>query len=123
LSPWADEVPVDDPAQPLGTDQRTLRAILRSAWNQTHGQRMIHIGGFPPWDKKYTNYPGAGGKHGGVATEWQYAYIVSCFNGYMEPMRWGWEPWPMRRCISIIRLNGAIRKNCQPHMTCNGASS
>ena len=84
LSPWADEVPVDDPAQPLGTDQRTLRAILRSAWNQTHGQRMIHIGGFPPWDKKYTNYPGAGGKHGGVATEWEYAYIVSCFNGYMD---------------------------------------
>ena len=84
LDPWADEVPVDDPTQPKGTDQRTLRAILRSAWNQTHGNRMIHIGGFPPWDKKYTNHPGAGGKHGGVATEWQYAYIVSCFNGYMD---------------------------------------
>ena len=84
LSPWADEVPVDDPTQPLGTDQRTLRAILRSAWNQTHGKRMIHIGGFIPWDKKYTNYPGAGGKHGGVAAEWEYAYIVSCFNGYMD---------------------------------------
>ncbi|MGC9259793.1 MAG: GxGYxYP domain-containing protein [Phycisphaerae bacterium] len=84
LDPWADEVPIDDPTQPLGTDQRTLRAILRSAWNQTHGKRMIHIGGFPPWDKKYTRYPGAGGKHGGVATEWEYAYIVSCFNGYMD---------------------------------------
>ncbi len=84
LDPWADEVPIDDPTQPLGTDQRTLRAILRSAWNQTHGKRMIHIGGFPPWNKKYTRYPGAGGKHGGVATEWEYAYIVSCFNGYMD---------------------------------------
>lgn len=84
LDPWADETPVDDPTQPLGTDQRTLRAILRSAWNQTKGEKMIHIGGFPPWDKKYTNYPGAGGKHGGVATEWEYAYIVSCFNGYMD---------------------------------------
>ena len=84
LSPWADETPIDDPTQPLGTDQRTLRAVLRSAWNQTHGQRMNHIGGFMPWDKKYTNSPGAGGKHGGVATEWQYAYIVSCFNGYMD---------------------------------------
>ncbi len=84
LAPWADEVPIDDPTQPLGTDQRTLRAILRSAWNQSHGKKMIHIGGFPPWDKKYTRYPGAGGKHGGVATEWEYAYIVSCFNGYMD---------------------------------------
>ncbi len=84
LSPWADETPVDDPTQPLGTDQRTLRAILRSAWDRTRGNRMIHIGGFIPWDKKYTNYPGAGGKHGGVATEWEYAYIVSCFNGYMD---------------------------------------
>jgi hypothetical protein len=84
LDPWADETPVDDPTQPRGTDQRTLRAILRSAWDQTKGEKMIHIGGFPPWDKKYTNYPGAGGKHGGVATEWEYAYIVSCFNGYMD---------------------------------------
>jgi hypothetical protein len=84
LSPWADEAPVDDPTQPLGTDQRTLRAILRSAWDRTGGRRMIHIGGFPPWNKKYTNFKGAGGKHGGVATEWQYAYIVSCFNGYMD---------------------------------------
>ena len=84
LDPWADETPIDDPHQPLGTDQRTLRAILRSAWNQTQGERMIHIGGFPPWNKKYTNYPGAGGKHGGVATEWEYAYIVTCFNGYMD---------------------------------------
>ena len=84
LSPWADEVPVDDPTQPLGTDQRTLRGILRSGWNQTRGQRMNHVGGFIPWNKKYTNYPGAGGKHGGVATEWEYAWILSCFNAYMD---------------------------------------
>ena len=84
LSPWADETPVDDPSQPLGTDQRTLREILGSAWKQLNGQRMIHIGGFIPWNKKYTNFKGAGGKHGGVATEWEYAYIVSCFNGYMD---------------------------------------
>jgi len=84
LSPWGDETPIDDPGQPLGTDQRTLREILRSAWKQLNGKRMIHIGGFIPWNKKYTNFKGAGGKHGGVATEWEYAYIVSCFNGYMD---------------------------------------
>ena len=84
LSPWADETPIDDPHQPLGTDQRTLRSILRSAWTQLNGRKMIHIGGFIPWNKKYTNRNGAGGKHGGVASEWEYAYIVSCFNGYMD---------------------------------------
>lgn len=84
LSPWTDETPVDDTNQPLGTDQRTLQAILRSAWNQTGGLEMIHIGGFPPWNKKYTDIPGVGGKHGCVATEWHYAYIASCFNAYMD---------------------------------------
>lgn len=82
LSPWAQEKPIDDPTQPFGTDQTTLKAILHSAWMQTHGKRMIHIGGFIPWDKKYTDL--AGGEHGGVATEWQMAYIISSYNAYLD---------------------------------------
>ena len=84
LSPWDDEAPVDDPSQPVGADARTLQAILRSCWDRTRGEEMIHAGGFLPWDKKYTNHPGAGGKHEGVPGEWRYAEILSCYNAYMD---------------------------------------
>ena len=84
LGPWDDEAPVDDPNQPLGTDMKTLQAIMRSAWERTKGKAMIHVGGFTPWDKKYTDHANAGGKHGGVPTEWRYAEIISCFNGFMD---------------------------------------
>ena len=30
LSIWGDEAPIDDPTQPIGTDRRTLLAILAS---------------------------------------------------------------------------------------------
>jgi hypothetical protein len=81
LSPWGDEAPNDDPSQPVGTDQETLQAILRSAWDQLKGNAMICVGGFPPFNRKYTTV--VGGKHEPVATEWRYAAIISCFNGYM----------------------------------------
>ena len=89
LSPWADETPIDDPTQPLGTDQRTLRAVLRSAWNRCRGARMNCIGGFPPFNEKYSNFNGAGGKHSPYATEREYAYLISCFNAYMDADAYG----------------------------------
>ena len=86
LGPWDDEAPNDDPRQPLGSDLRTLQAVLRAAYDrtQTRGRPppMIHVGGFTPWDQKYTDF--TGGKHGGVPTEWRYAEILSCFNAYMD---------------------------------------
>lgn len=82
LSPWDDEEPQDDTKQPLGTDCKTLIAIFRSAYDRTGGKHMIHVGGFVPWAWKYTD--SVGGKHGGVASEWQYAQILSCYNAYMD---------------------------------------
>ncbi len=84
LSPWSDETPVDDPGQPVGTDEKTLRAILRSAYDRLGGKQMIHVGGFVPWGWKYTNYGSAGGKHEAVPAEWRYAEILSCFNAFMD---------------------------------------
>lgn len=97
LLPWNDETPVDDRAQPVGTDEKTLRALLRAAWNRTQGRAMLSVGGFVPWAWKYTDFhnmrknaanasgeEGAGGGHEGVATEWRYAEILSCFNAYMD---------------------------------------
>jgi hypothetical protein len=82
LSPWDDEVPNDDPTQPLGTDPSTLKTILRAAYEQFKGKSLIHIGGFVPWDKKYTYH--AGGKHQDVESEWRFVEIVSCFNAYLD---------------------------------------
>lgn len=87
LSPWDDEAPIDDPTQPLGADFHTLQAVLLAAYEQTakrgNGKPgVIEVGGFTPWDQKYTDY--TGGKHGGVATEWRYAEILSCYNAYMD---------------------------------------
>ena len=81
LSPNGDEAPDDDKSQPIGTDEKTLRAILRTAYDASGG-KIIHVGGFTPWDQKYTDF--TGGKHGGVDTEWRYAEILSCFNAYMD---------------------------------------
>ncbi len=87
LSPWDDEAPNDDPGQPLGSDARTLQAVLRAAYEQTAERRggrpgTIAVGGFTPWDQKYTDY--TGGRHGGVPTEWRYAETLSCYNAYMD---------------------------------------
>jgi len=97
LLPWNDETPVDDRTQPIGTDEETLRTLLRSAWNRSKGKTMLSVGGFVPWAWKYTDFhntrknspngtgeEGAGGKHEGVPTEWRYAEILSCFNAYMD---------------------------------------
>ncbi|UCG15946.1 MAG: hypothetical protein JSV19_11695 [Phycisphaerales bacterium] len=82
LSPWSDEPATDDPDQKPGTDYEVLKELLLSAYRQTEGDRIIHIGGFPPWAFKYTQR--AGGKHGGVPTEWEYTRIISAYNAFQD---------------------------------------
>jgi hypothetical protein len=84
LLPWSQEKPVDDPAQPLGTDNAVFREILRECYDQLEGERMIHVGGFTPWAFKYTNVLNAGGNHGGVETEWEMVRLCSAYNGYLD---------------------------------------
>jgi len=84
LGIWGDETPVDDPKQKPGTDLATLKALLRTAYDQVGAQRMIHIGGFTPWAYKYTNHPKAGGKHEGVPTEWELTRIASAYNAFID---------------------------------------
>lgn len=83
LSPWGDERPNDDPTQPLGLDRREFLAILRSLYEEAHGG-IIKVGGFTPWPFKYTVHATPPGKHEGVPTEWEFARLISQFNGYME---------------------------------------
>ncbi|MGA2254184.1 MAG: GxGYxYP domain-containing protein [Thermoguttaceae bacterium] len=81
LGPWDDEAPDDDRGQPPGTDAKTLLAVLSAAQKAAQAG-IIHVGGFTPWDQKYTDH--TGGRHGGVPTEWRYAEILSCYNAYMD---------------------------------------
>ena len=84
LNVWEDEVPVDDPKQPLGADKSALKALLLSAYKHGGKKRMIHIGGFTPWAYKYTDHGSAGGKHGGVPTEWEFSRVASAYNAYVD---------------------------------------
>lgn len=82
LSPWGDEPPVDEPTQPVGLDRRLLLEVLR-ALHAGAPDRIIKIGGFPPWPFKYTTH-GRAGKHEPVPTEWEFTRLISQFNAYHE---------------------------------------
>jgi hypothetical protein len=84
LSPWGDEAPVDDPGQPLGADKNTLIALLKSQYERNGGRAFTSVGGFTPWNLKYTNHGPAGSKHEPVPTEWEYAAILSAHNALMD---------------------------------------
>lgn len=84
LGPWHDESPVDDPGQPAGTDRKTLFTLMEAANDQTQAKEIITVGGFVPWNLKYTNHGPAGGTHEPVPTEWEYAAILSAHNAIMD---------------------------------------
>lgn len=82
LSPWEDEPPTDDLGQQIGTDLRTLKELLLTAYQQSKGKSYTYLGGFPPWAFKYTKH--AGGSHEDVATEWEYSRIISAYNAFKD---------------------------------------
>ena len=83
LSVWGDEAPLDDPAQPLGTDLATLEEILRACWEGSKGG-IIHFSGFTPWAFKYTTAADKGYKHEPVPTEWETARLISAYNAFLD---------------------------------------
>ena len=83
LSPWGDEPSGDDPTAPLGAERKELFEIMHALYDRAAGG-VIKVGGFTPWPFKYTNHSQPPGKHEGVPTEWEYARLISQFNGYME---------------------------------------
>ena len=85
LSPWADEVPLDDPDAPLGCDYETYGQLLEAVLRRAGGQRMTEVCGFFNFEK-YSNVGGksAGNKHLPVPTEWQTVYLISPYNCYQN---------------------------------------
>lgn len=89
LSPWDDETPNDDRAQPLGADHETFKEILLSQYKASGGDKMITVGGFTPWYVKYCCSELAQNKHGAVETEWKHAELISSYNGMMDADAYG----------------------------------
>ncbi|MBQ8884768.1 MAG: hypothetical protein IJY62_00115 [Clostridia bacterium] len=78
LNPWENTLPDDDPTQKIGTDYRTAKKIL-AVQNKNAGEEIVTIGGFVPWDSKYTSWteptlPDV------VPSEWQSILLFSEFN-------------------------------------------
>ncbi len=84
LGVWADEASVDEPTQKPGTDRATLIALLNAQYRRNGGKTFSTVGGFIPWNLKYTNHGPAGGTHEPVPTEWEYAAILSAHNALMD---------------------------------------
>lgn len=81
LSPWPDEA-TDDPSQPQGTDHATLCELLAESHRLRKGKVPCYIGGFPSWAYKYTRH--VGGRHEDVATEWQFAELISHYLAFKD---------------------------------------
>jgi hypothetical protein len=81
LSPWSDEVPLDDLEQPLGTDAATLETVVAAARSQAGGQ-LVKIWGFIPWYEKYSSE--VGGQHHPSAGEWESTWLFSQYGGYLQ---------------------------------------
>ena len=89
LNVWADEVPVDDPRQRPGLDREILCSLLKAQYERNGGRCFTTVGGFIPWDQKYTSHGLSDenrsyGKHEPVPTEWEYAALLSAHNAVMD---------------------------------------
>ena len=84
LSPWSDESATDAPDESVGADREMLKEILSEIYSINGGRTFCHIGGFPCWAIKYTNYGKTGGLHGPVETEWEYARLISSYNAFKD---------------------------------------
>jgi uncharacterized protein YktA (UPF0223 family) len=82
LSPWGDEAPLDDPKQKIGLDKQTLVRIYTYMLNATKDTAPFEVCGFFE-HQKYSQAGGNSGSiHGTVKTEWEYAALMTPYNGY-----------------------------------------
>ncbi len=84
LSPWGDESATDARTEPVGADRAILQEILAEIYSINGGKTFCHVGGFPCWAIKYTNYQKVGGSHSPVDTEWEYARLLSSYNAFKD---------------------------------------
>ena len=85
LSPWPNELPNDDPTQPLGADAAAFSAIIEAAQSQAWGG-LIKVWGFIPWYEKYavSLETGIVGQSSAVKGEWESTWQFSQRGAYLQ---------------------------------------
>ena len=82
LSPWGDEAPLDDPDQKIGLDQETLLMIYEYMLEATRDIAPYEVCGFFEHQKYSQAGFNTSSIHGTVKTEWEYAALMTPYNGY-----------------------------------------
>lgn len=111
---WPDELPVDDPNQPMGMDRDTLTQILRAQYKINGGKSFTTIGGFVSWDLKYTSHGPAGGKHEPVPTEWEYVAVFSAYNALLDADALGLVCLPNASAYRHYPLRESYKQHSRP---------
>lgn len=86
LTPWGDEAPVDDPAQPPGDGLRLWHRLFRAAALAREGEPPLEVTGFPFWRYKYSNYGEAGGRRLPHEAEWEAIWQMSPYGVFLNPL-------------------------------------
>lgn len=115
LSPWDDELPVDDPTQTLGLDASTYRSILATAAARTPG--MIHTIHCMPWPFKYTSWGNAGGTRHPVTMEWECTGWLSRYNAYSDADSYAYVDFPNASLYSQFPLPERLTQNRKASQT------
>lgn len=94
LDPWWDQIATDtynpisnEGRNPYnsGTDNTELGNVLAAAYENLLGdERIMRIGGFVPWWKKYSSYQNVGGRHSEEETAEEFISIMSAHNGVID---------------------------------------
>ena len=82
LSPWGDEAPLDEPDQTPGLDKQTLLMIFDAMLELTEDKGPYEVCGFFEHQKYSKAGSNETSNHGSVATEWEYASLMTPYNGY-----------------------------------------
>ena len=82
LSPWGDEAPLDDPDQKVGLDKQTLLRIYDYMLKATKDTAPFEVCGFFEHQKYSQAGNNSSSIHGTVKTEWEYAALMTPYNGY-----------------------------------------
>lgn len=109
LSPWGDELPCDDPSQPLGCDLDAFKSILQAHYDLCGGT-ITQVHGFTPWHYKYTVYQSKGA-HGEVESEWEHARILTAYNCVMDADAAGYCSMTNASIYRMYKLKNAYANN------------
>jgi len=83
LSPFPDELPIDDPNQRLGLDVEIMEKLFKVASQKVNGG-LIKVWGFIPWYDKYSFISNPQNKYHPTTGEWRALWLFSQYGGYLQ---------------------------------------